>query len=301
MKVRKKDYYFFDEREEIEVIAWQDLEDGDPQKLEISRRFRRKKILIKVVVIVTALIFLSSVVHFCVNRLNSTRNETSKSESEVGVSIGNRENEDGHINVGNNKENANSDSNDNNDDPGFPERYPDLNDPKFPQHQGTIPQSEMAETNTIVERGEIIVLYPSESLDPGQFRYSLNGLFKVGLTEGDVDLVLMKVEQSSEAVIWSASMDLNSNWYSTDKARCFMQSDGNLVLRDSETRKSIWMTRTHGNLQAHLVLDNSGRVAIKSGDESRTILWMDGIPRDRYTGQSSEDMTFPIRGAFYYP
>jgi hypothetical protein len=159
----------------------------------------------------------------------------------------------------------------------------------------------MAGTNTTVEPEEIVVLYPNEYLDAGQFRYSPNGRFKVGLTEHDGSFVLIEVHPSAEAVIWSASMDLGSNMFPTLKPRCFMQSDGNLVLRDSQTSESLWMTRTHGNLQARLVLDNFGRVAVRSGDKSRSVLWMEGVPRDQYTGPSSEDMIFPIRGVFYYP
>ena len=147
-----------------------------------------------------------------------------------------------------------------------------------------------------------MVLYPNESLNAGQFRFSPNGRFKVGLTEDNGDLVLMEVHQSVERVLWAASMDTGSNWVSSAVSPlCFLQTDGNLVLRDSQTRTTIWMTRTHGNSQARVVLDDSGRIAIRSNDDSRTVLWMEGVPREQYVGPSSENMMFPIRGAFYYP
>ena len=145
------------------------------------------------------------------------------------------------------------------------------------------------------------MLYPNEYLEAGQFRYSPSGRFKVGLTERDGNFVLTETNLFGERVVWSARVDSGSNWVSTLEARCFMQRDGNLVLRDSQTKKSIWMTGTHGNEQARLVLNDSGQLAVRSGDELRTVLWMDGIPREQYTGPSSDDMIFPVRGTFYYP
>jgi len=167
--------------------------------------------------------------------------------------------------------------------------------------QDSLSWDEKLGTNATDEEEEIVVLYSNEYMEAGQFRYSHNGRFKVGLTQEDGDFVMMKVDQSVETLIWSASTDFGSNWYSSSKPRCFMQSDGNLVLRDSQTKKSIWMTGTHGNPHARLYLDNSGRLSVRSSDESRTIIWMNGIPRAQYTISQSKDMAFPIRGAFYYP
>jgi hypothetical protein len=76
------------------------------------------------------------------------------------------------------------------------------------------------------------------------------------------------------------------------------------------------MTKTHDNSGARLVLDNSGQIAVKSPTMTTTtttttttsynsninsngndhILWMDGIPKNQYTGPSSDNMIFPIRG-----
>eukprot|EP00534_Pseudo-nitzschia_fraudulenta_P003324 CAMPEP_0201120720 /NCGR_PEP_ID=MMETSP0850-20130426/4735_1 /ASSEMBLY_ACC=CAM_ASM_000622 /TAXON_ID=183588 /ORGANISM="Pseudo-nitzschia fraudulenta, Strain WWA7" /LENGTH=411 /DNA_ID=CAMNT_0047386949 /DNA_START=95 /DNA_END=1327 /DNA_ORIENTATION=+ len=149
--------------------------------------------------------------------------------------------------------------------------------------------------------GVSVVLHPNEYLDAGQFRHSPNGRFKVGLSKTDVNLVLMEAGDSGETVIWSTGVDFDSGSNSGIKPRCYMQADGNIVLRDVETRESIWMTKTHGNSKALLVVENSGIVAVRSGDGVNNVVWMEGIPREKYSGPSSEDMVFPIRGAFYYP
>jgi hypothetical protein len=46
------------------------------------------------------------------------------------------------------------------------------------------------------------------------------------------------------------------------------------------------------------VVDDGGFAAVIQGDIP---LWLEGIPRGTYTGQSSQNLAFPIRAAFYYP
>lgn len=324
--IKKNGYSFFlEERNGIEVIHCQDVEEGgkssshcdpqeDVQKLELRKDIQRRKTSIKIVMIVTAMALILTSVCIGIQEIKLAKNETSSKNLEENYTT----------NIGAWKESENEVDDfdvdpdvdiyfkNNNGDAAFPEAIPNFNDASVsknneyssgqaPKQQDTLPPKEMPGTTTTVESEEIVVLYPNEYLEAGQFRYSPNGRFKVGLTEHDGNFVLIEVDPSAEAVIWSASTDLGLKSFSTLKSRCFMQSDGNLVLRDSQTRESLWMTRTHGNLQARLVLDNFGRVAVRSGDESRSVLWMDGVPRDQYTSPSSEDMTFPIRGAFYYP
>lgn len=299
--IRKNDSsLFLEERNGIEIIERPDIEDGTAKKLETPRDFRRRKSSIKFVMIVTALLLLWSLVHVVVQQLNRSRNvptsenlgesQTSNiedwfnSKDGIGASAGTQEG----VSAGT-QEDVSSETQE-------AEVSDDYNSSLNSKQQDTLPFQ-----YTPVEPGEIVVLYPNEYLEAGQFRYSPNGRFKVGLTERDGNFVLVETNLFGERVVWSARMDSGSNWVSTLDARCFMQGDGNLVLRDSQTKKSIWMTRTHGNQQARLVLDDSGRVAVISGDGLRTALWMNGVPREHYTGPSSNDMMFPIRGAFYYP
>lgn len=296
---RKYNSYLFEKQNGIEVIEWQDLEDGNVRKRKLTRAGRRKRLAIQIVIVLIAATLLWVSLYFGLRRSNVSRNENSvknrenvtasedwnESENNVGMSPGNEEKENnaGADNIFSNSAKSNSTS------------------PQIFEHHTLNPTKEKTKPATSVEPRESVVLYPNESLDAGQFRYSPNGRFKVGLTEGKGDFVLMEVHQSAEKVVWAASRDSGSEWVSSRKPLCFLQSDGNLVLRNSTSRTTIWMTRTHGNPHAQLVLDDSGRLALRSSDESRTVLWMEGNARQQYTGPSSEDMMFPIRGAFYYP
>ena len=76
-----------------------------------------------------------------------------------------------------------------------------------------------------------------------------------------------------------------------------MQNDGNLILRGANN-KSKWTTHTRQNPGSRFIVADGGRVAVVHGT---TPLWMDGVPRGKYTGPSSENLKFPCRGAFYYP
>jgi len=122
-------------------------------------------------------------------------------------------------------------------------------------------------------------------LSRNEFVFSPSGAYKVGLTNGG-DLVLQDKDSRS---IWTAGV---SGGY-----RCYMQWDGNLIIRDDDM-KHKWSTRTSNNPGAHLAVDDGGRIAVISGT---TPVWLDGIPRGQYNGPSSNDLTFPVRGLFYYP
>jgi hypothetical protein len=71
-----------------------------------------------------------------------------------------------------------------------------------------------------------------------------------------------------------------------------------LIVRGNDN-SPLWDTRTSNNDGARLIVDDGGRISVVLG---LTPLWMTGLPRGRYqTPAASEDLQFPIRGAFYYP
>ena len=47
-------------------------------------------------------------------------------------------------------------------------------------------------------------------------------------------------------------------------------------------------------------MTDQGQIALVD-QSTDTAIWLQGVPRSTYQGPSSDDMTFPIRGAFYYP
>jgi hypothetical protein len=132
---------------------------------------------------------------------------------------------------------------------------------------------------------EAVALTSRQHLSRNQFVFSPSGAYKVGLTSGG-DLVL---KDSDSRSIWRAGI---SGGY-----RCYMQSDGNLIVRGSDN-KPKWTSHTSNNAGARLAVDDGGRIAVISG---RTPLWLDGVPRGEYNGPSSDDLSFPVRGLFYYP
>jgi hypothetical protein len=132
---------------------------------------------------------------------------------------------------------------------------------------------------------ESIVLSSNQLLERGQFVFSPNGEFKFGLTSAG-DLVL---QDKLSLPIWNAKV--------SGGFRCYMQRDGNVIVRQSNG-KALWASSTYNNPDARLVVDDGGRIAVIHGN---TPLWVDGIPRRVYNGPSSSDLSFPVRGVFYYP
>jgi hypothetical protein len=133
---------------------------------------------------------------------------------------------------------------------------------------------------------EALVLDSGKSLGRNRFVSSPSGAYRVGLTSSG-HFVL---QDSSFTTIWSAGI--------SGGRRCFMQADGNLLIRGNDY-SPLWDTRTSNNDGARLIVHDGGRISVVHGS---TPLWMTGLPRGIYqTPAASEDLQFPIRGAFYYP
>lgn len=75
-----------------------------------------------------------------------------------------------------------------------------------------------------------------------------------------------------------------------------MQKDGNMVLK-TFSNKIMWNSETSKNPGAEFLIDDGGQLSINF---QGTSLWIDGLPRGMYTGPSSSDFNFPVRGFFYY-
>jgi hypothetical protein len=170
--------------------------------------------------------------------------------------------------------------------------------PSNPQEQPQVIEESPTSEGSLQE---IIILQPNEYLEAGQFRSSPSGRYQVGLTDNG-NLVLVEApttndDSSNNSIIWS------SGTVGTG-VRCYMQSDGNMMLRD-DTKSTIWSSETHGYPGAHFFLDDHGQIGVRvdNGNSAfpTTTVWMDGVPRKTFEGPSSDDLEFPIRGAFYYP
>ena len=138
-----------------------------------------------------------------------------------------------------------------------------------------------------------IVLEAGGFLELGQRVFSPNREYKVGL-RGDGELILEKA--SSGDILWTAGI---IEKYGTGRAfRCYLQTDGNVIVRDHNLR-ALWNSQTSNNPGSYVVVNDAGQLLIVREGGS---IWMQGIPRSEYQPpEPSRDMTFPIRGQFYYP
>jgi hypothetical protein len=135
---------------------------------------------------------------------------------------------------------------------------------------------------------QAVVLQARNGLKRGQFVSSPSGRYQVGLSVAKGDLVLRDTQ--SEEIFWHANV--------TGGVLCYMQSDGNLIIRD-ELNNPLWSTKTGKNPFSSFVIDDGGLAGVIS--RQYTYIWMQGLPRGKYTGPSEEDfLTFPIRAAFYF-
>ncbi|KAG7345298.1 D-mannose binding lectin [Nitzschia inconspicua] len=120
---------------------------------------------------------------------------------------------------------------------------------------------------------ESVILNPLQSLPKGRFALSPAGNYKVGLNSSGNLLF----QDSGNRVLWDAKV--------SGGVEAYMQADGNFVVRDSSQRL-IWTTHTSGNNGARLVIDDGGRLSVVLGS---TPIWMEGLPRGKYTGKYSSD------------
>lgn len=131
-----------------------------------------------------------------------------------------------------------------------------------------------------------VILTASTRLTPGSKVRSPNGNYEFELAN---DGKMLLFQTSNGVVVWDVE----------DRgAYLAMQPDGNLLLRSSGG-SVVWRSKTSNNPGAYLRLDNGGQIAIAKQDGST--LWFAGVPRGQYTSVPSNSLTFPIRGAFYYP
>jgi hypothetical protein len=136
---------------------------------------------------------------------------------------------------------------------------------------------------------QVTVIKSNDRLNVGDFITSSSGEYQVGLTANG-NFVFRGVQDGT--IYWHANI---SGGY-----RCYMQGDGNLIIRNVNG-KGLWSSKTSKNYGATLVLDDSGLLGVV---HEGSYLWIHGVPRGTYDhnqGSLYGDMTFPIRGAFYYP
>ena len=162
-----------------------------------------------------------------------------------------------------------------------------------PNFSPTVPSPDLSLSDS-----KSVIVRSNQFLERGEFHSSPSGRYKVGLTADDGQLVLIKVgdrddgaAETTATVVWSSGV--------SGGVKCFVQADGNVIVRDSN-QNAKWSTETHGNPGAELVVTDQGQIALVD-QATDTAIWLQGVPRTTYQGPSSDDMTFPIRGAFYYP
>jgi hypothetical protein len=170
---------------------------------------------------------------------------------------------------------------------------------------GTAPASSTSTGEELPKRRrETVVLYPNEYLVRGEYRYSPSGKYRAGLSEeGDFVVEDLNLGVHDPLVVWTTGLaavaDGRSSSGSVADVSCGLQRDGNLVIRNAESRELLWSTKTYGYPASQLVIDDDGQAAVVS-DSNR--LWFGGVPRDYYAdGRTFQDLTYPIRATFYYP
>ena len=130
-----------------------------------------------------------------------------------------------------------------------------------------------------------VVLEPGEYMSINESFFSPSDEYWVGLNGKGTFLMKNKRGRT----LWSAGI--------AGGFRVYMQHDGNLIVRDYDN-SALWSSNTSKNRGAKFAIHDDGQVLILYHG---TVIWMDGIPGGEYTGPSSNDLTFPIRGIFYYP
>ena len=144
--------------------------------------------------------------------------------------------------------------------------------------------------NWLNEKPYSVVLASGEQvLERERYVSSPNGRYKVGVNSNG-QLVMLR----GNSKVWTLE-DKNGDQVS-DITRMYMQADGNLVLKTS-SNKGLWNSETSKNFGSEFRIDDGGQLSVNFQGAN---LWVDGLPRSSYTGPSSPDLNYPLRGYFYY-
>ena len=142
------------------------------------------------------------------------------------------------------------------------------------------------------------LLTADQRISRNQIFFSPNGQYSLFLSDDNGDLTLV---DSTSAVVWSTAGEGGG------AQTCHLQPDGNLLLKRSNG-SSTWSSKTSGNPGASLRLNNAGQLILfkQSGDNGGTAVWLAGLPQFHNPTNISlltapTSLSFPIRGAFYYP
>mmetsp|Transcript_1301 Transcript_1301/g.1678 ORF Transcript_1301/g.1678 Transcript_1301/m.1678 type:complete len:589 (+) Transcript_1301:160-1926(+) len=144
----------------------------------------------------------------------------------------------------------------------------------------------------LVLEDSVLVLKARERLFTGDFVKSSSGIYSAGVDESGAVVVLKARRNNKIEIVWKSHDSGNKN------VTCFLQPDGNLVLRHQDDNSIAWATNTSGYPGTSMQLDNRGQLSLVSA-LTKTKLWIAGMPRNVYQGSPDDDMTFPIRGVFY--
>jgi hypothetical protein len=257
------------------------IENDQDKGLLWWRRMKQRNLVLLTLVNIVIFIIIVSLIGKHAKRSNR---ETVSSTSADGSTNkdGNDNDNDNADNIITSSSNNNSNTNDTkNNTSSFPKGLPCSDDGATP--------------------GNGIVLTPNAILQFGQFICSPSQEFMVGISSNlDGDLVVY--ETATNQVIWNANV--------TGAERLVMQQDGNIVLEDDggaalystefePLRSSTW----DGSLVVQLVISDDGLLTIEQvvseeNSSSSVMLWIEGTPN--VTAGPFEDITFPVRGTFYY-
>lgn len=135
----------------------------------------------------------------------------------------------------------------------------------------------------------VVLASGEQVLERERFVSSPNGRFKVGVNSAG-QLIL----QRGNTKVWTLTDKYGDQV--SNISRMYMQADGNLVLKTS-SNKGLWNSETSKNFGSEFRIDDGGQLSVNFQGAN---LWMDGLPRNTYSGPSSPDLNFPLRGYFYY-
>eukprot|EP00536_Pseudo-nitzschia_multiseries_P011868 jgi/Psemu1/30342/gm1.30342_g len=129
-------------------------------------------------------------------------------------------------------------------------------------------------------------------LERDHFVSSPNGHYEVGLDSSTGKLIIRTAKNYDE--VWTLK-DKNGDEV-TNISKIYMQADGNLVMKSS-SGQGLWNSETSKNEGGSFRINDDGQISVNF---KGTSLWIDGLPREIYSGPPSTNLEFPVRGFFYY-